>query len=644
MKNNNKSSNTYLNIYELRDYICAFEKIQSDPELFNKIYFRSLRIALDCSNNTKKHYTKSAIPKKDGTKRYIFNPDDDLRMHQTYIKDVILNNGEIASSAYAYVPGKSLKDNANEHYIYKQEHPEAVMVKLDIKDFFPSITAAKVYAVLRRNYPLYRDDLLVFLTNICCLNGKVPQGACTSPVLSNMVFAEIDYEISEFAQEHGICFTRYSDDLCFSFKESCCSLQALIEFVENLLKQNGFRLNRRKTKVIRAGQRFSVTGINTGSVLQVGAYYRREIRKTVYYLDKYGCKSHLDHIGNKEEPGRFLKSLIGKIQYVLFINPDDEQMENNLCKVKMIRDEYEANYKTPFEAFCDHFNSLVNNKAFLFEYDEPPHYVMKWIYQFEKMCLENRIFHDVKVLYKIGELSLVCGDEDYYITLKFILVEGIPTVVVLIYDCSDGSITKQSLVFGKGDNYKTGYDVFRAVTYSSIAPYLRIPLKSSFSQRNAKRFFNGEILKFQVTVFDDFMKYETQRGSNNGGDGPYVIKRNGLELYIPILGLKVNFEFNFDNLCMLIKAKNIEPMSDEIRSRFFQYSIEKATTISPCLFYSESNHAVAEIKYQFESGGTIDYIRKLYYLVQYELFNSISTSDELEEVLHIMYDVLHYNI
>ena len=153
-------------------------------------------------------YREFKIPKKSGGTRTISSPYPSLAIIQSNILNNLFLPFEANSSAYAYVKGKNAIDHARIHVNGRE------LLKLDIKDFFPSISRQMVFEALQRNGA--KADVCFYTSLICILDNGLPQGACTSPALSNLVFSPIDVRLTGLANFFGLKYSRYADDLAFS--------------------------------------------------------------------------------------------------------------------------------------------------------------------------------------------------------------------------------------------------------------------------------------------------------------------------------------------------------------------------------------------------------------------------------------------
>ena len=249
---------------------------------------------------------------------------------QKRILSEILAYAKLPACATAYQAGANPRARTAPHV------GKPVLLKMDISNFFDSIT---FQMVLSRAFPsqYFPKPVGVLLAKLCCYCSRLPQGAPTSPALSNIVMAPFDEYMFSYCKKRGIAYTRYCDDMSFSgnFKPG-----PLIEKVRRFLNAMGFAVNEKKTKVLRQGQRQTVTGIVVNQKQQTPASYRRQIRQEMYYCKKYGVRSHIIRTGqaeyiadsSKSRDGkrvfqrRFVQHLLGKISYALYINPEDTKL------------------------------------------------------------------------------------------------------------------------------------------------------------------------------------------------------------------------------------------------------------------------------------------------------------------------------
>ncbi len=257
-------------------------------------------------------YREFEILKKNGKKRRISEPLPSLKEIQIWILRNILYKIEVSKYAKAYIPKMSIKQNLTFH----KGQPKVFTV--DIENFFPSIKQNEVEKMFSSFG--YSKILSALMTKLCCLNESLPQGAPTSPYLSNIYMRPVDDAISKYCRERSIRFTRYADDMIFSgeFDEL-----ELLNFVKLTIANIHLKINDKKTKLMKPNNRQTVTGIVVNDKLQVSFHKRNKIRQTLYYIKKYGLDSHMDRL--KIKKANYLSHLLGQITFILEINPTDKE-------------------------------------------------------------------------------------------------------------------------------------------------------------------------------------------------------------------------------------------------------------------------------------------------------------------------------
>lgn len=270
------------------------------------------------SNHIHKHYHSVKIPKGNGEIRQLYVPDDLLKAIQRSIRDRLLSLEEISPYATAYRPGGNTKINAMPHV------GKPVLLKLDIRHFFDHL----IYPIVKdKVFPAerYSEQNRILLSLLCVYNDALPQGAPTSPTISNIIMKDFDNAIGLWCSSNGIAYTRYCDDMTFS---GSFDPNRVIPRVRAELKTLGLFLNDKKTVVVHAGQKHSVTGIIVNKRLSAPAEYKKQIRQELYYCMKFGIKSHLKATASELSEETYILQLLGRINYVLSIEPQNKQMIN----------------------------------------------------------------------------------------------------------------------------------------------------------------------------------------------------------------------------------------------------------------------------------------------------------------------------
>lgn len=269
------------------------------------------------SNSVDKHYYKTRIPKKSGGFRELHVPDEFLKSIQRKIVDKILNKEKISSYATAYKNGGSTIANAKPHL------KNQMILKLDIRHFFDKITYPMVKEKVFREEQ-YSESIRILLAILCVYQHNIPQGAPTSPVISNIVMRDFDNIVGQWCKEHEIVYTRYCDDMTFS---GVFEPKQIISFVNCELRKMGFFLNQDKTTVLHDGQRKMITGIVVNEKLTVPNPYKKKIRQELYYCMKYGIESHMERTKVQNSTSRYIQKLLGRINYALSVSEDEELLQ-----------------------------------------------------------------------------------------------------------------------------------------------------------------------------------------------------------------------------------------------------------------------------------------------------------------------------
>lgn len=278
------------------------------------------------SKEQSRSYRTFYVKKKSGGERRIDEPLPSLKEIQTWILNEILNKVKPSPYAKAYRKGMSLKSSARFHLNQDK------VLTLDLKDFFPSIKEKKVLEIFRRLG--YRRPVAELFARLCTYEGSLPQGAPTSPALSNLAAGRLDEAIAALVLPLGVRYTRYADDLTFS---GDFAAGELIAKIRDIVHAHGFRLNAKKTRVRRSYQRQEVTGIVVNEKMNLPRSYRRRIRSHIYYIKKYGLASHLARIGETRD--NYLYHLMGQISYSLHINGEDSEMQGYRDFARRLLDE-----------------------------------------------------------------------------------------------------------------------------------------------------------------------------------------------------------------------------------------------------------------------------------------------------------------
>lgn len=275
-------------------------------------------------NNSDKLYYNFSISKKSGGKRIISMPNKELLIVQKKIQEKILANVKIHDNAFGFVKNKSIIDNAKRHL------NKEMILNMDLKDFFPSIHRGRVFYIFK-NLCHYDNDTAYCLTKLTTYKNSIPQGAPTSPVISNIVAFMLDVRLSKIANKFNINYTRYADDITFSGNKEIIN-KSLLKIISDIIEECGFNINKKKTRFASYAGRQEVTGlIVNNDEISIPNDYIKKIRQELYYLKKYGLKGHREKVGFTNK--YYKDHMLGKI---LFVNQIDSK------KGKKLLDEFDT--------------------------------------------------------------------------------------------------------------------------------------------------------------------------------------------------------------------------------------------------------------------------------------------------------------
>ncbi len=249
------------------------------------------------------HYNTFYITKKKkDKKRKIDCPSKELKAIQRWILNKHLNSFPISARANGFIQGRGIKRNAQHHL------KKSFILIVDIKDFFPSISQKQVFQALQKH--LKDKEFSIKLSKVCTYKKILPQGAPTSPMLSNIVFRDIDDKITKFCNSKLAIYSRYADDLVFSC-DTRSSLTEIYLYVREVLTQNGFKINESKTKFLSGKGRIVITGININ-----------EGRLTVRKEIKRNLRSNIYNLIVKKDRTIKINSILGYLSFIKDIEPD----------------------------------------------------------------------------------------------------------------------------------------------------------------------------------------------------------------------------------------------------------------------------------------------------------------------------------
>jgi RNA-directed DNA polymerase len=275
-------------------------------------------------------YKTFNIPKSHGGTRSISAPISTIKIIQKKFNQVLQSVYGPRNVVHSYRHDRNVITNAQPHI------QSNVVLNIDLKDFFTTIHIGRVTGLLRHNPYNCTESVAKTLAQLCCFKRVLPQGAPTSPTLSNMICMSMDKDIEHLVRKHNCVYTRYADDITISTRDDELPEEILQydqygwphvgEKLKEIISTNSFEINAEKVKVRGTNQRQLVTGLVTNRFLNVRREYVRQIRAMLHALEKFGLekaeKEHHEKYLNRNlrnpsrPPPNFLKVLKGKIDYL----------------------------------------------------------------------------------------------------------------------------------------------------------------------------------------------------------------------------------------------------------------------------------------------------------------------------------------
>jgi len=279
------------------------------------------------------HYVRFTVPKKSGGVRELSAPHLDLARAQRWIFQNILQQLPTHPAAHGFIRGRSIRSNALPHV------GRHILVNADLKDFFPTITfhrvrgaieqlgyspaAATILALLCTESPRRTVEYAGRIFHVATGPRALPQGACTSPALSNLIARRLDSRLSGIAVKLGWHYTRYADDLSFSAgaeAEPEKMTGYLLARIRHIAQDEGFVVNEKKTRVLKQSSAMAVTGVIVNR--RPGARRRdvRRLRAILHNSRKHGLASQ-----NRADDPHFEARIRGQIAFIRMLNPDQSR-------------------------------------------------------------------------------------------------------------------------------------------------------------------------------------------------------------------------------------------------------------------------------------------------------------------------------
>lgn len=307
-----------------------------------------------CNPSHSNRFRQFQIPKKSGGVRTISAPNQALKNILFYLNEVFKSIYHPMECVCGFVGGKNIVDNASRHlnrnYVFN----------IDLSDFFTSIEQARVWGRLQAKPYCLKRSMASIIAGLCSLQqimpdkeikNVLPQGAPTSPILTNMICERLDWLLTRLAKKYGVSYSRYADDMTFSSSHNV--YQNNSEFRKELraiIEGQGFKINPKKTRLQKNGTHKEVTGLTVGTKANVSRHYVKNIRAILHIWEKYGKDA---------AQSRFLMPYMAeKVRNVKGIPHVENVLEGKLLFMKMVKGEYDPT----FFKLWNRFQKLLERK------------------------------------------------------------------------------------------------------------------------------------------------------------------------------------------------------------------------------------------------------------------------------------------
>jgi RNA-directed DNA polymerase len=347
-----------------------------------------------------KRYTSFSIKKKKRRIRKIDSPLTSIKILQQKLNKILQAVYKPKSSAHGFIAERNILSNASKHVGKKY------VFNIDLEDFFPSINFGRVRGMFMGKPYFLTKKAATILAHLCCFNRQLPQGAPTSPVISNMICAQLDSQLQQLSYKNRCSYTRYADDITFSttrksFPVAIATINDLeqVEPGEELNKiiiNNGFRINYEKVRLRRPNRRQEVTGLTVNNLPNVKKKYLNQIRAMLHSWEKYGEeKAEADFLSKYNSKHRspwkgrpsFKYVVKGKIEYLGMVRGKDSFIFSKLNnKLRKLDPELASKSEYPRDLLLKRFEDLCASGD-----------AHQRGYQLETLLKDTMHFYEIKV-------------------------------------------------------------------------------------------------------------------------------------------------------------------------------------------------------------------------------------------------------
>ncbi|MCX6295498.1 MAG: reverse transcriptase domain-containing protein, partial [Bacteroidetes bacterium] len=320
-------------IYNINSKTVHFQCLKNSFDLAHLLLFEFNSFKRVIENAS---YREFSIPKAKGGERLIEAPNQNLMFIQkrlnSYLQAVYYKVKP--NSAYGFI--QAVKDEPQKHTIITNANNHLgknYVLNIDLKDFFHSIRATQVRNFFQSSRFNFSEDLATCIALICCWKSRLPMGAATSPVVSNLICLGLDDELNALANQYQLTYTRYADDLTFSSDVKFS--EEVIAEIKKLIVDNKFIINKKKFRLQSKFRQQSVTGIKVNQKTNVDRRYIRNIRAVlndvkINGIEKATMKHYKTLLVDEKLMNTFVLSIGGKINFIGQVRGKDDLVFNKL--------------------------------------------------------------------------------------------------------------------------------------------------------------------------------------------------------------------------------------------------------------------------------------------------------------------------
>jgi RNA-directed DNA polymerase len=283
-------------------------------------------------------YHTFLIRKASGGQRLIAAPSPVIAVFQRKLLACMTEFVTPLDSAHAFTLRRSVVTNARVHL------DANLILNIDLLDFFPTFHFDRVKGMYRSRPFYFPDAVATVLAHICCFNGRLPQGAPTSPMIANIICRGLDRDLWRLARNHGCRYTRYADDITFSTNKDNLPISLLASLPRlqtpaptlgpsllAILAKHSLTINSKKTRIRRKSERQEVTGIVINEKINVPRDFVRNVRSILHDCEANGVQqATLRFLLKDKKKTRLrtappiLKHLRGKLDYLKMVRGGDD--------------------------------------------------------------------------------------------------------------------------------------------------------------------------------------------------------------------------------------------------------------------------------------------------------------------------------